>query len=102
MPSGVRRDIGHALNVVEMGGRPDNSKILKGFGNARVHEIRENDRNGTYRAVYTIEVQRNIFVLHVFQKKSTQGIETSRSDMELIKRRLKEVRGHLKAMKEAK
>ena len=97
MPRGVQRDIGHALNVVEMGGRPDNSKVLKGFGSACVSEIIKDDRSGTYRAVYTVEVQHQIFVLHVFQKKSTRGIETSRRDVELIRKRLKEVRDYLKA-----
>jgi phage-related protein len=31
-----------------------------------------------------------VFVLHVFQKKSTHGIATPQSDIALIKRRLKQ------------
>jgi phage-related protein len=88
IPDKVRRAIGFALNLVEIGERPANSKILSGMGNAKVLEIRENDSSGTYRAVYTIEFQEYIFVLHVFQKKSKTGIATPKQEIDLIKQRL--------------
>jgi hypothetical protein len=40
--------------------------------------------------VYTVRLADRIFVLHAFQKKSTHGIATPQSDIELIKRRLKQ------------
>ena len=53
-------------------------------------EVRENDRSGTFRVVYTIEIKNCIFVLHAFQKKSKSGIATTKQDIDLIKQRLKE------------
>lgn len=96
MPEKVRKSIGYALRVVQLGGRPGNCKTLSGFGSAKVNEMKENDRSGTYRAVFTLEVQQKVFVLHVFHKKSTHGKETSCKDMEMIKKRLRDVRSCLK------
>jgi phage-related protein len=42
-----------------------------------------------YRAVYTVSFARSIFVLHVFKKKSKQSISTPKSDLDLIRARLK-------------
>lgn len=53
-------------------------------------EIKENDRSGTFRVVYTVEIKNFIFVLHAFQKKSKSGIATTKQDIDLIKQRLKE------------
>jgi phage-related protein len=39
--------------------------------------------------VYTVRFARAIYVLHCFQKKSPSGIRTARSDVELIRNRLK-------------
>jgi phage-related protein len=44
----------------------------------------------TYRAVYTVRFVSAVYVLHAFKKKSKQGIKTPQSDIDLIKRRLKE------------
>jgi phage-related protein len=35
-----------------------------------------------------------VYVLHSFKKKSKQGIKTPQSDIEMIKRRLKDVEAH--------
>lgn len=39
-------------------------------------------------AVYTVKIQDAIYVLHVFQKKSTKGIATPAKEIELIRKRL--------------
>lgn len=91
-PEKVRAAIGHALHIAQQGKRPERTKILSGFGNAKVWEIRENDLSGTYRAVYTLEFKECIFVLHVFQKKSKTGIATPKQDIDLIKQRLKDAK----------
>lgn len=62
------------------------------MGSANVQEIRENDANGTYRVIYTLEVKEFIFVLHAFQKKSKSGIATPKQEIELIKKRLQDAR----------
>lgn len=90
-PDAVQDEMGHALLVAQKGCKPVNAKVLKGFGSAKVLEIKENDKSGTYRTVYTVEKPEFIFVVHAFQKKSKSGIETAPQDMDKIKRRLKEV-----------
>jgi phage-related protein len=89
-PELLRRAVGYALHLVQMNLRPERTKVLSGFGNAKVLEIRENDGSGTYRAVYTLEFQGFVFILHVFQKKSKTGIATPKQDIALIKKRLKD------------
>ena len=49
----------------------------------------EDDKSGTYRAVYTVRFRRAVYVLHAFQKKSPSGIQTARTDIDLIAERLK-------------
>jgi phage-related protein len=90
LPEQVRRDIGQALYTAQKGETDPAAKPLKGFGGARVMEIVENDRGGTYRAVYTVQFGDAIYVLHVFQKKSKRGIATPKQDIDLIRRRLAE------------
>lgn len=54
-----------------------------------VFEISARYDTNTYRAVYTVKLSENIYVLHAFQKKSTRGIRTSKKEIDLIKQRLK-------------
>ena len=82
-------EIGYALFQAQTGGKSDKAKPFKGFGSAAVLEVVEYSIGGTYRAVYTVKFKEVIAVLHVFQKKSTHGIKTSKPDIELIKNRLK-------------
>ena len=43
----------------------------------------------TYRAVYVTNIGDIIYVLHCFKKKLKQGIKTPKSDIDLIKQRLR-------------
>lgn len=52
----------------------------------------------TYRAVYTIKIADTVYVLHCFQKKSKQGIETPKQDIDLISERLKAAQAHAKGV----
>jgi phage-related protein len=56
LPRGVLRLFGHALSLAQAGKRYADAKALKGFGDAGVLEVIENDEGGTYHAVYTISV----------------------------------------------
>jgi phage-related protein len=89
LPEEVCDEIGHALYQAQKGEKSDKAKPFKGFGNAAVLEIIEDDRGGTYRAVYTVKFKEAIAVLHVFQKKSKQGISTPKKEIDLIKNRFK-------------
>ncbi len=89
LPITVRKFFGHALDFAQRGEQHEAAKVLKGFGNAGVLEIVEDDTGGTYRTVYTVRFAEAVFVLHVFQKKSKRGIETPKPDMDIIRLRLK-------------
>jgi phage-related protein len=54
-----------------------------------VYEIRVNYDSDTYRTVYVINLGDDIYVLHVFQKKSKQGGKLSKEDSNTIQERLK-------------
>ena len=82
-------NIGYALGAVQFGGRPLSAKPWKGLGPG-VLEIVEDDRAGTYRAVYTVRFAKAVYVLHVFQKKSPSGVRTGRTDVNLIAQRFKD------------
>ena len=73
LPVEVRRFFGYALFLAQAGDQHDAAKVLKGFGGAGVLEVVENDRSGTYRAVYTVKFKEAVCVLHCFQKKEHKG-----------------------------
>ena len=87
-PVPVKKELGHALHLAQSGEKPPNAKPLHGFGGAGVLEIVENYGGNAYRAVYTVKFAKAVYVLHVFQKKSTKGISTPQHDINLVKQRL--------------
>jgi phage-related protein len=89
-PVPVRKDLGVALFVVQLGGTPESAKPWKGLG-AGVYELVDDHRGDTFRAVYTVRLGDAVHVLHAFQKKSKSGIATPRPDVELIEKRMKAV-----------
>lgn len=89
LPEEVIDVFGYALYLAQIGKKHEQAKPLKGFGAASVLEIVEDWAGNTYRAVYTVRFARAVFVLHVFQKKSKQGIGTPKPDLDLIRIRLK-------------
>jgi phage-related protein len=91
LPSEVMLEIGHALREAQDGGKANSAKPMKGEGyGASVLEIVEDFNTNTYRCVYTVKFEEAIYVLHSFQKKSTQGVKTSQRDIDIINARLKE------------
>ena len=89
LPSSVIDVFGYALYLAQTGGRHPDSRILREFGDASVMEVVESATAGAYRAVYTVRFPEKVFVLHVFQKKSKSGIATPRTDMDIIRERLR-------------
>jgi phage-related protein len=102
LPTDVRRLFGFALHLAQKGGKHEAVKVLKGFGDAGVLEVVENDAGGTYRAVYTVRFAEAVFVLHCFQKKSKHGIETPKSDMDIIRDRLKAAESWIEELRNGK
>jgi phage-related protein len=96
MPDAVQQTFGFALYHAQIGSLHPDAKALKGFGSAGVVEIVEDRRGNAYRAIYTVRFEDVIFVLHCFQKKSKRGIETAKSDIDLIWARLKVAENQVK------
>lgn len=90
MPDQVQQTFGFALYQAQIGLQHPHAKPLKGFGSAGVLEILEDWRGNAYRAVYTVRFADAVYVLHCFQKKSKQRIQTPKVETDLIRRRLKE------------
>ena len=84
-----------ALTIAAEGGKADVVKPLQGIDSG-VFEIALRFRGDAFRVVYAVKIADEIWVLHAFQKKSTQGIKTPQHEVDLIKdrlRRLKEMLG---------
>ena len=90
-PKPARKVIGEALQTAQSGLKHIDAKPLRGVGSG-ILEIVARYNTSTYRAVYTVKLGKNIYVLHAFQKKSTRGISTPKREIDLIKRCLKMAR----------
>ena len=88
-PLPCKKEIGLSLRVAQKGDKADNAKPMQGFGGAGVLQITSNFDGNAFRAVYTVKLKGVIYVLHAFQKKSTEGSKTSQNDIDKIKARLK-------------
>ena len=53
-PEEVRREVGHALHLAQIGEKSPDTKPLRGFKGAGVLEVVENFDGNAYRAVYTV------------------------------------------------
>jgi len=98
MPDDVVDVFGFALHLAQIGKKHEQAKPLRGFGGAGVLEVVEDYMGDTYRAVYTVKIADAIYVLHCFQKKSKQGIETPKQEMDRVRDRLKAALAHAKGV----
>jgi phage-related protein len=86
-PPAVRQRLGFALYQAQIGQRHESAKMLHGFAET-VWQVRADDPGGTYRAVYIVQFQAAVYVLHAFQTKAKSGIATPGRELDLIRRRL--------------
>jgi phage-related protein len=87
-PDEARRAAGFELRAVQNGLDPSDWKPMHSVG-AGVREIRIHVL-GEWRVVYIAKLAEAVYVLHAFQKKSQK---TSKHDIELTRKRLKEIGG---------
>src|ERR1017187_8389396 len=80
-----------ALTIAAEGGKADIAKPMHGFGSG-VFEIALPLQGDAFRVVYAVQLAEEIWVLHAFQKKSTQGIKTPKREVDLIGERLKRLK----------
>jgi phage-related protein len=86
-PEPVQRHIGYALYQAQVGNKHPDAKPLKHFATGTL-EVVSDHRGDTFRTVYTVRLEKAVYVLHAFQKKSRRGIATPKSEIELVKQRL--------------
>ena len=91
MPVALRKEFGIALDIAQQGLTPEGAKLLKGKASGAA-QLSEDYHGDTYRAVYTVELEGCLYVLHCFQKKSKKGSETPKADLDLVETRLKAAR----------
>lgn len=89
-PDEVKDEMGYGLHLAQNGSKHPNAKPFKLEGESGVFEIVSDFNTDTYRAVYAIKIDERLYILHAFKKKSKSGIKTPKSDVDLIKRRLKD------------
>lgn len=88
-PDEARRAAGFELRAIQNGLDPSDWKPMQSIG-AGVREIRIHVL-GEWRVVYVAKFAEAVYVLHAFQKKSRT---TSKNDIELARKRLKEIGGN--------
>lgn len=80
-----------ALTLVADGATPDIAKPLSGLGSG-VWELAIKERGDAYRVVYAVQLGDAVWVVHAFQKKSTQGISTPRHQIDVVRERIKRLK----------
>jgi phage-related protein len=80
-----------ALTIAAEGGKSDIAKPMQGLGSG-VFEIALSFRGDAFRVVYMVQLGQDIWVIHAFQKKSTRGIKTPMSEINLIRDRVKRLK----------
>jgi phage-related protein len=90
-PEGARSVCLTALTIAAEGGKADLVKPMRGMGPG-VFEIALPFRGNAFRVIYAVQLADEIWVVHAFQKKSTQGIKTPTREVDLIKDRLKRLK----------
>jgi phage-related protein len=88
-PPRVQDNFGFELFLAQTGQHPPSAKPLRGLESGTVELVDDFDGD-TYRAVYTVHFRDAVYVLHAFKKKAKRGIKTPQSDIDLVKRRLRD------------
>ena len=97
-PDDVKQEVGYALHKAQIGLHHNKTKAFKGFGTG-VYEIAIKYDSDAYRSVYIVNLDDAVYVLHCFQKKSTQGIKTPQKEVDVIKKRLTLLKERIKVGK---
>ena len=90
-PEGSQWLLGDELQLIQFGGMPKDAKPFKGVSSG-VLEIAFQYSTDAYRVVLAVQLGERIYVLHAFQKKSKNGIETPKRDVDLIRKRYAEAK----------
>jgi phage-related protein len=92
MPDDVKDVFGKALLDVQFGDKPLGARAFGEGLPADVLKLVDDFDGRTFRVAYTVVLEKCVYVLHAFEKKSTRGKATPKKDLELVKRRLRAAR----------
>jgi len=93
LPEEPRRVFGFALHQAQRGGHHPAAKRLRSEL-AGLIEVVDDFDGETYRAIYTVKLAGVVYVLHVFQKKSTRGIALPKHQLTTIRERWQHAKRH--------
>lgn len=88
-PLEVQREAGYQLDRVQNGLEPADWKPMTNIGPGAM-EIRVKEESGQFRVIYVAKFADAVHVLHALQKKTQK---TAAKDIELAKKRYKEMGG---------
>jgi phage-related protein len=99
-PEETRKEVGFQLGRVQQGLDPDHYRDMSSIG-VGVREIKVQDENKSqYRLIYIARFEEAIYVIHIITRKTTQ--KTRRLDIEIAKKRLREIIEYRKRREGAK
>jgi phage-related protein len=90
-PDGAKSICLAAITIAAEGGKADIAKPMHGLGSG-VFEIALPFQGDAFRVIYAVQIAEEIWVIHAFQKKSTQGIKTPQREIGLVRDRLKRLK----------
>ena len=94
VPEQVQDVFGSALLDAQYGDHPEGARSFgEGIPRGVMKLVEDFDRD-TYRAAYTVSFPKAVYVLHVFKKKSTQGVKTPKPDKDLVRSRFRVAEQH--------
>ena len=90
-PQAVQGQMKFALEIAAAGKMADIAKPMMGFEGG-VYEIAIAYRSDAWRVIYAVKLGDDLWIVHAFQKKSTQGIKTPKHEIDVIHERIKRIR----------
>jgi phage-related protein len=94
-PEGVKSICLAALTIAAEGGKADMATPMHGLGSG-VFEIAMLFKGDAFRVIYAVQLADEMWVVHAFQKKSTQGIKTPQREIDVTKDRVKRLKEMLR------
>ena len=95
LPPKIIEKAERALGLAARGLKAPKAKPLRipGFKGSGILELVLPFMGNTYRVVYTTMIDGEIWVIRVFMKKSSSGIKTAKSEIDLITQRMRSLLG---------
>lgn len=94
LPEGVKDVFGKALLDIQYGDIPASARPFGEGVRREVWKLVDDDDGDTYRAAYTVQFDKAVYVLDVFMKKSKTGIGTPKMIRDRIAHRYDLARKH--------